>query len=140
MEIIVKNIVYNLELISVRDQFHLMRKLTPAATAIIPLFQNSGNALDSNIDTLSPFANIIATMHESDADYCLFTLLRCVSRKEKKGLGFSPIASKDAYTMHYQDITLMDMMKIAFESLKFNFKDFFLDLQSNLPEKTAIQK
>jgi hypothetical protein len=135
MEIKIKDTTYKIEMISVRDQFHLMRKLTPAATAIIPLFQNSDDLLNSEFDALSPFANIISSMSESDSDYCLFSLLRCISKKEKNGLGFSPIASKDSCVMHHQDIKLLDMMKLAFESLKFNFKDFFLDLQSNFPEK-----
>ena len=135
MEIIVKGITYKIDLICVRDQFHLMRKLTPAAAAIIPLFKNGAAVLDSDVEALTPFANIIASMPEADADFCLFSLLRCVSRKEAGGLGYSAIASKDTFTMHHQDIKLMDMMKIAFESLRFNFKDFFLDLQSSLPAK-----
>ena len=135
MEIIVKEATYKIDLLSVREQFHLMRKLTPAATAIIPLFQKGEGLMDSDVDTLSPFANIISSMPENDADFCLFSLLRCVTKKEKGGVGFSPIASKETYTLHHQDIKLMDIMKIAFESLRYNFKDFFLDLQSTLPEK-----
>ena len=134
MEIVIRDITYKIELISVRDQFHLMRKLTPAATAIIPLLKKGEGVLESDVDTLSPFANIISGMSEIDADFCLFSLLRCVNRKEQHGLGFSAIASKETYTMHHQDIKLIDMMKIAFEALRFNFKDFFLDLQSSFPE------
>jgi hypothetical protein len=135
MEITIKENIYKIEMISVREQFHLMRKLTPAATAIIPLFQSSQDILSSEVDSLSAFAKTISMMPKEDADFCLFSLLSCVQRKEKHGLGFSAIASVETFTMHHQDIKLMEMMKIAFESLKYNFKDFFLDLQSNFPEK-----
>jgi len=136
VEITIKENDYKIGKISVREQFHLMRKLTPAATAIIPLFQKGEGVMESELDGLTPFANIISSMSEADADFCLFSLLRCVEKKEKGGLGFSPIASKDSYIIFYENIKIMEMLMIAFEALKYNFKDFFLDLQSSLPEKS----
>lgn len=132
MEIDLDGNSYRIGKIDARAQFHIVRRLAPIMGELAPALQGG----KGGIDALPPIATAISKLSDSDADYCIFGLLKVVSRKQKNGLGWGPV-STDTLLM-YDDIGMSQMLKLAWEALSFNMSGFFAALPSGLKE--AAQK
>jgi len=98
MEFSIDGIEYRAVKVDVIKQFHLARRISPFLEAIVPLItkvKSGGNveSFDALIEGYAPFAKMMASMTDEDADYILFGLLACVSRKQGNGLGYAKVSS-----------------------------------------------
>lgn len=115
-----------------RAQFHIMRRLAPVLGEIAPALQ--GNA--KGVDSLPAIAAAVAKLSDADADYCIFGLLKVVSRKQPNGLGWGAVSVDQS--LMYDDIDMAKMLKLAWESMTSNMSGFFAALPSDFKE--AAQK
>ena len=122
MEFEIGGHTYRANRMDARSQFHITRRLAPVFGELAPAMK--GGAMDA----IAPLANAIAKLSDADADYILFGLLRSVSRKQPQGLGWAPVAVGDV--IMFDDITMPQMIQIAWRALAYNLQDFFAGLPS----------
>ncbi len=126
---------YRIGKLDARAQFHIMRRLAPVIGELAPALQG-GKGGKGGIEALPAIAGAIAKLTDADADYCIFGLLKVVSRKQPNGLGWGPVATGEL--LMYDDIDMPQMLKLAWEALAFNMAGFFAAMPSALKE--AVQK
>jgi hypothetical protein len=132
MELELDGHTYRVGKLDARAQFHIVRRLAPVLGELAPALQGGKGGLDA----LPPIAMAVAKLSDADADYCIFGLLKVVSRKQPNGLGWGPVATENL--LMYDDIGMTQMLKLAWEALTFNMSGFFAALPSDLKE--AAQK
>jgi hypothetical protein len=132
MELELDGHTYRVGKLDARAQFHIVRRLAPVLGELAPALQGGKGGLDA----LPPIATAVAKLSDADADYCIFGLLKVVSRKQPNGLGWGPVATENL--LMYDDIGMTQMLKLAWEALTFNMSGFFAALPSDLKE--AAQK
>jgi hypothetical protein len=124
MEFDLNGIGYKAEKLDAMKQFHIARKLAPVLSELAP-----GQNQESQISGL---ASAISKIGDKEAEFVIYSLLSCVKRKMGHGLGYSKVANESS--LMYDDIDLKAMMHLVWQSLQFNFSDFFgalpLDLLS----------
>lgn len=108
---------YKLSKIDTISQFHLVRKLAPIFGELAAL---NGEQKD---DAIAKLTGAVAKLSNEDAEYCLYGLLKAVSKKQKSGMGYAAIVSNNV--LMYQDIDLQTMMQLAFKSLQHSLANFF---------------
>ncbi len=117
---------YRVGHINALTQFHVARRLAVILSEMAAAFQ-SGKNEDAS---LSAMANAISKLSDEDANYCLFSLLKAITRAQKNGMGWGPVCS--ANSLMYDDITMPVMLQLAWKSLQFNMSDFFLEMNLKL--------
>ena len=132
MELELDGHTYRVGKLDARAQFHIVRRLAPVLGGLAPALQGDKGGLDA----LPPIATAVAKLSDADADYCIFGLLKVVSRKQPNGLGWGPVSTENL--LMYDDIGMTQMLKLAWEALTFNMSGFFAALPSGLKE--AAQK
>lgn len=132
MELELDGHTYRVGKLDARAQFHIVRRLAPVLGELAPALQGGKGGLDA----LPPIATAVAKLSDADADYCIFGLLKVVSRKQPNGLGWGPVSTENL--LMYDDIGMTQMLKLAWEALTFNISGFFTALPSDLKE--AAQK
>lgn len=132
MELELDGHTYRVGKLDARAQFHIVRRLAPVLGELAPALQGGKGGLDA----LPPIATAVAKLSDVDADYCIFGLLKVVSRKQPNGLGWGPVSTENL--LMYDDIGMTQMLKLAWEALAFNMSGFFAVLPSDLKE--AAQK
>lgn len=132
MELELDGHTYRVGKLDARAQFHIVRRLAPVLGELAPALQGGKGGLDA----LPPIATAVAKLSDVDADYCIFGLLKVVSRKQPNGLGWGPVSTENL--LMYDDIGMTQMLKLAWEALTFNMSGFFAVLPSDLKE--AAQK
>lgn len=132
MELELDGHTYRVGKLDARAQFHIVRRLAPVLGELAPALQGGKGGLDA----LPPIATAVAKLSDADADYCIFGLLKVVSRKQPNGLGWGPVSTENL--LMYDDIGMTQMLKLAWEALSFNMSGFFAALPSDLKE--AAQK
>ena len=132
MELELDGHTYRVGKLDARAQFHIVRRLAPVLGELAPALQGGKGGLD----VLPPIATAVAKLSDADADYCIFGLLKVVSRKQPNGLGWGPVSTENL--LMYDDIGMTQMLKLAWEALTFNMSGFFAVLPSDLKE--AAQK
>lgn len=132
MELELDGHTYRVGKLDARAQFHIVRRLAPVLGELAPALQGGKGGLDA----LPPIATAVAKLSDADADYCIFGLLKVVSRKQPNGLGWGPVSTENL--LMYDDIGMTQMLKLAWEALAFNMSGFFAALPSDLKE--AAQK
>jgi len=132
MELELDGHTYRVGKLDARAQFHTVRRLAPVLGELAPALQGGKGGLDA----LPPIATAVAKLSDADADYCIFGLLKVVSRKQPNGLGWGPVSTENL--LMYDDIGMTQMLKLAWEALTFNMSGFFAALPSDLKE--AAQK
>lgn len=131
MKVTIKEQEFSIEKISLDNQFHVARALSPVLTALAPVLisaNKGGDLLSKDADSFKPFADCLASMKKEDADFCLFALLSKVQKKENKGLGWSNVVDSEAKVFQYQDMSLTTILMLAYKSLHLSLKDAFEDL------------
>lgn len=131
MEFIVDGITYRATKLNAIEQFHIVRRLAPVIGRVAPLFKGAGGNDDNK--AFSAMAEAIAALPDADADYCIFGLLKAVTRKQDKGNGWGAVTV--AGRLQYDDITLPAMLQIAWNALQHNLSNFFDALPSSLREQ-----
>lgn len=134
MELELDGHTYRVGKLDARAQFHIVRRLAPVLGELAPALQGGKGGLD----TLPPIATAVAKISDADADYCIFGLLKVVSRKQPNGLGWGPVSTENL--LMYDDIGMTQMLKLAWEALTFNMSGFFAALPSDLKEATQKAK
>lgn len=132
MELELDGHTYRVGKLDARAQFHIVRRLAPVLGELAPALQGGKGGLDA----LPPIATAVAKLSDADADYCIFGLLKVVSRRQPNGLGWGPVSTENL--LMYDDIGMTQMLKLAWEALTFNMSGFFAALPSDLKE--AAQK
>lgn len=125
MEIEISGHTYRLGRIDARSQFHIVRRLAPVIGEIAPALQGEGKG---GMEALPVLASAVAKLSDADADYVVFGLLKVVARKQGQGLGWAPVST--GTQMMYDDITLPDMLRLAYEVFVMNMSSFFPGLPS----------
>lgn len=121
----IKGFDYQCEPLNAREQFHVLRRLSPALAELASAVQN-----DADVEgTLKSLGKSLAGLSDADADYCLFSLLKNVSRKQQNA-GWVKI-TVDQNVM-FPDLTMVDLLQIAAKSFQCNFGDFFGELPDNI--------
>jgi len=134
MELELDGHTYRVGKLDARAQFHIVRRLAPVLGELAPALQGGKGGLDA----LPPIATAVAKLSDADADYCIFGLLKVVSRKQPNGLGWGPVSTENL--LMYDDIGMTQMLKLAWEALTFNMSGFFAALPSDLKEASQKPK
>lgn len=122
MEFEVKGQTYKIEQLDALTQFHVVRRLAPVLGKIIPALNEARAGTDlSFFETLSM---AVSEMTDEDANYCIFTLLKRVKRKQAQGLGWAAVTAGNQQIM-FSDIDITVMLQIVAKAIQFNFSDFF---------------
>lgn len=111
--------------IDARKQFHIVRRLAP-------IF----GGMAAGAEPEKVLADAIGALSDDDADYVLFGLLEAVTRKQENGLGFAKVST--GKQLMFADITMAQMLQLAFKSFEENMQDFFTASRSVL--QSADQK
>ncbi len=111
--------VYTVVKLSAMQQFHVTRRLGPLLAAA----KGSG--------TLQGLTDGLAKLPDAEAEYILFGLLAGIRKKEAGGLGFAPLVV-DGRLM-YQNISLPDMLQLAYKSFMVNLQGFSAALPQVFP-------
>lgn len=128
MEFKVNGIEYRAGRIDARKQFHIVRRLAPVLSELAP----AAGKPTAGVEVLTPLANAIAKLTDSDADYVIFGLLDCVKRKQDAGLGWAAVNT--GTQLMFEDIDMPVMLQLAWQALKVNLSGFFSALPSDLKE------
>lgn len=120
MDVELNGVEYRLEKIDARRQFHVMRRLSPMLAELSEAV-SGGKGSD---EILSPLANALSKMTDADADYCLMTLL--VGARRKQGTTWSKVVVDNQ--LMFADISMADMLQLAFKAFQLNFDSFFQSL------------
>lgn len=117
---------YKCGTIDARKQFHIVRRLAPVMGSVA----KGGDALDA-------ITAAISKLSDDDADYVVFGLLACVTRKQDNGLGWAKVSNGNA--LMFADISMGDMLKLAYHAFEANMQDFFAVIRSTLKEQQQPQ-
>jgi hypothetical protein len=134
MDYNLNGIEYKIIKLDARSQFHIIRRLAPVLAGLAP----SSSEETTEMDTLQSLMSAISGLSDDDSDYCVFGLLKAVSRKESNGLGYSPIVKNNS--LMYQDIDMKGMLTLAWQVFSFNMSDFLAELPSDLKEVAQSAK
>lgn len=111
--------------LSAMQQFHVTRRLTPLMAAV------AGTASENEL--FEKLAEGLSTLPDKDVNFVLGMLLSVVRRVDPQGLGLMPVIA--AYTdgepqLMFADITMPEMLKLAFASGKENLGSFFSEARA----------
>lgn len=125
MEFEVKGNTYQVSQLDAITQFHVVRRLAPVLGKMTSLFEGEkAGQSENSLGALEPLSLAISEMSDEDANYCIFTLLKRVKRKQAQGLGWAPVSSSSRQLM-FEDIDMSTMLQIVAKAIQFNFMDFF---------------
>lgn len=105
-------------------QFHILRRLTPILSDLIPVAQklsNGSSTPEQQFESLVPIMNGISKLSDEDANRVLFGLLSSVEMQQSHG-NWAKLSS-DTQLM-FQDIELPVLMQCAGRAFGFNLKGF----------------
>jgi hypothetical protein len=131
MEIEFDGKTYRIGKIDARAQFHIIRRLAPILGDLVPAVKTNGGG-----DALQAITGALAKLSDADADYCIFGLLKAVSRKQPNDIGWGAVTTGES--LMYDDMTMPMMLQLSWQVLKFNMSGFFAGLPAGLKE--AFQK
>ncbi len=126
MDIDVGGHSYKCGTIDARKQFHIVRRLA----TVMGSMAKGGDAIDA-------ISSAIGRLSDDDADYVIFGLLACVTRKQENGLGWAKVSNGNA--LMFSDIGMSDMLKLAYSAFEANMQDFFAVIRSTLKEQQQPQ-
>lgn len=134
MEFTVGEHTYRAERIPARQQFHLVRRLAPFIGEVAPVLAAlKGRADDVGVEAVKPLGQALAKMTDEECDYVVFGLLRASKRRIEGGLGWAEVAV--GTQLNHSDITMLQMLQIAWGVLRHNLADFMAALPSDLVDK-----
>lgn len=99
-------------------QFHLSRRIAP----LILAFANEKADENAAVDVMSKVAEKLSTLKDDEAEYIVFGLLAAVKRVGEDGKSYHPVSNGN--TLMYGNMSVATMMKLAYESGRFNLGNF----------------
>lgn len=117
-----------------RKQFHIVRRLAPFLSGLMPSFAKLEGKKISEVgneelmSVLPGVADALASMDDDTADYVIFGLLGFAKREQGQGLGWAPVSNGNS--LMFQDIDMPQMLTIAGRVLMANLGSFFAVLKS----------
>lgn len=134
---------YRARRMNARDQFFVVRKLTPLAGSFIPMIQATakqnaagGNVLGAimslDVAQVMPLAQGIASLPEADTDELLARCLSHVQRASTSPAGttWAPVWSTSASKPMFEDMDLMTLLSIVVHVVRKDLANFMLALFS----------
>lgn len=116
--------------LSVRNQFHVARRLAPVLAVI---FSNGAITPETVMSSLSDVATSIADMRDADADYVMDACLSVVKFIDPSSNNAKfPIQVGKQFRYDWIDLPLA--MKLVGEVIKNNLSSFMSAVPSNSPE------
>jgi len=131
VEFTAAGIEYRAGNINAREQFHIVRRLAPFLKALAPLMAGMDVSKSDPMKAMAALPQIgevLAQLPDEAADYVVFGLLACVSRKQDNGLGWAKVSN--GTQLMFQDIDMMTMLTLAARALMANMQGFFSELRS----------
>lgn len=130
---------YRAGVIDARAQFHIVRRLAPFLTALLPVLRKFGEmkaagkkasdiSQEEMLEIVPGLGGALSDMDDETADYVIFGLLAVVTRDQGNGLGWAPVSI--GRSINYMDINMPQMITLAGRSLMANLGDFFVVLNS----------
>lgn len=129
---------YSADKLDAMRQFHIVRRLAPVVAGLLPAgvaLKDMVSFLEKDVSSVLPsMADALARLKDEDAEFVLYGLLSVVKQEQANGLGWAPVAKGNS--LMFQDITMPNLMKIAFKAGQHNFQDFL----SALPQASTGAK
>lgn len=132
-EVTVNNLAYTVGKLDAMRQFHVQRRLMPMVMAMGLSSEKVKSALEETKEAailqfiLGPASQILATMSNEDVEYVIQTCLSVV-RRNAAPAGTPPAWAQVMVngSMMFPDIDAPVMMRLVFEVLRSNMRDFFV--------------
>ena len=131
--------LFNAQKMPAKKQFHVARRLAPVLETLdglIPLlkddvsFDDEERNLEAIFAIIKPFASVLQKMSDDDAEYILNQCLaNCKIDVNGKWANL-----RNGDRDMYQDISLTELVVIAFNVIKFNLSDF-----TRAPQPASLQ-
>lgn len=118
-------------------QFHVMRKLAPILSDLIPLATKLSKLNDNDpeqLEALTPIMNGVAKLSDKDSEFILLGLCSAVEVQQQPVGNWAFVARGE--TLMMQDLNLVVLFQIAIKAFMFNMSDFF----TLIPQISAGQK
>lgn len=128
---------FKLGRIDALKQFHIVRKLAPVLSDLIPIAHkmhkagkaNGAPITDEDIEQFAPLIGSFSKLSDQDTDAVLFGLLSSV--EVQSGGGWARVSN--GTTLMFQDMELPELMQIAGRAFMFNMTGFFAVLPQVSP-------
>jgi|SRR5581483_4911794 len=123
---------YQIGKMPVKTQYHVMRRILPAAMALPELlgaldrFKDKADATGF-VASVVPFAKALSSMSDQDSEFVIDACLR-VCKREENGRPF-PLTAANGSLM-YQDLTLAGIIALTVEVLRENLSSFFPEVMA----------
>lgn len=130
-EIEVGGNMYQLGRLDAMKQFHVSRRLVPVLASFSELgeaFKAKDGDESMNIAALLPLGEAIAKLSDADAEYIIKTCLGVVKRLDKTSDRYTALMVRDQFA--YQDLSMVEMVRLTGEVVMENMGDFFSGLQA----------
>lgn len=119
-------------------QFHVMRKLAPILSDLLPIAQKltkQGASDEAYMESLTPIMNGVAKLDDSVAEFILMSLCHAVEIQSQNPPFNYARVSQNGMLM-FQDLNLLMLFQIAIKAFMFNMTDFL----ALTPQISAGQK
>ena len=138
--ITIKDVQYQAKKMPPRQQFHVMRRLTPLLTAAGPLLLDlldsekpKDEVLTNIAGVLGPISVMLAGMRDDDLDYVLDACMLVIERLDVDNRWHPiAIAGPRGVQRMYQDIDAVMELRLTAEALKVNLSGFFGQLSDEV--------
>lgn len=129
----IKDVQYQAKKMPPRQQFHVLRRLTPLMTAAGPAAlmllddsKNKDEVMATIIDTIGPIAQVLSSLPDEQLDYVLDACMLVCERLDIDNK-WHPVAMTGPRGIQrmYSDIDSSVEMRLAVEALKVNAAGFF---------------
>lgn len=122
-----------------RDQFHVLRRVSPllgsisgAARALLDGTKNNEELTAELVSSIGPLTETLASMKDEDLDYVMNVCMLKVERLDPSDNRWHPV-----YVQHgakamvmYQDIDMLTELRLVSEMIKENLSGFFAGLNA----------
>ncbi len=106
-------------------QFHVARRLAPVLAGINDFIAAAmAPGAEITVETILPLANAIAKMSDEDSEYILSRSLAVCERQVEGDRGWAKVWSRQGGAMMFDDISMIEMVQIAFHAIKDNIGPF----------------
>lgn len=117
---------YTADMLDAMRQFHILRRMAPILAGLLPAgvaLKDMQSVLQKEVAAVLPgLADALSKLKDEDADFVLFGLLSVVKQEQSNGLGWANVVV--GKTLMFNDISMPDLIKLAFKSGQHNFQDF----------------
>jgi len=121
---------YSADKLDAMKQFHIVRRMAPIVAGLLPTgvaLKDMNTFLQKEVSSVLPgLAEALSKLKDEDAEFVLYGLLSVVKQEQPNGLGWAPVVKGSS--LMFQNITMPDLIKIAFKAGQYNFQDFLTAL------------